>query len=303
MVALMVTNPLKAGAPTGADESKQVAAPASLTATVGELLIRIDGTLLRWTPARIEYADTLMAVEGSVFSTVVTYPGGKHLGVSHYIEVPGNPDQPEKEEITDVRFLLDGHPLTKLADTMRISGKSFLVERISKIRTFDVDSRVKVEDGMLTQWVRIQTPTAVELQTMFALAVPWNVTMTEFLFGDDAGPRKQGKFNTATTKPSEGLEKDVRWLAVYDLQSGKGGVTFVAAHPKDADAWFQYTDAPAAYRKQRLMSFVEKTVPAGFDGTYCMVTGFFSASPDSWQAAALKRANELKNYAATMAQP
>src|SRR3954470_3267 len=62
--------------------------PRSVAAAVGDVFIRIDGDLLRWTPSGIEYKGTLMAVEGSVFSTVMSYPGAKHLGVSHYIDLP-----------------------------------------------------------------------------------------------------------------------------------------------------------------------------------------------------------------------
>src|SRR2546430_2467090 len=278
--------------------------PSSLTATVGDLLVRIDAPLLRWTLSRVEYKGSLMAVEGSVFATVMTYPGvAQHLGVSHYIAVPGHPDEYEKEEIKSVRFELDGKPLRDITDTMSVSGKSFRMERISKIRSFDVNSRVKVENGVLVQWVRIQTPTAVELADVFALSVPWNTTMTEFVFGGDDGATREGKFNTSTTKPSEGLEKNVRWMAVYDATTGKGGVSYVLTHPKDADAWFQYTDAPTAYRKQRLMSFVEKTVPAGFDGTYCMASGFFTASPDNWKSAARNCVAELQSNAARLNEP
>ena len=162
---------------------------------------------------------------------------------------------------------------------------------------------MKVENGVLVQWVRIQTPTSVELADVFALSVPWNTTMTAFMFGGDDGAIKEGKFNTSTTKPSEGLEKNARWMAVYDASSGKGGVTYVVTHPENADAWFQYTDAPTAYRKQRLMSFVGKTVPAGFDGVYCIATGFFTASPDEWKSVAQRRAVELGTSVVQLNEP
>ena len=62
-------------------------------------------------------------------------------------------------------------------------------------------------------------------------------------------------------------------------------------------------DAPGVYRKMRLMSFAESTVPAGFDGTYCMVTGFFSSAQDEWKPIAQKRANELKALSARLKEP
>ena len=51
------------------------------------------------------------------------------------------------------------------------------------------------------------------------------------------------------------------------------------------------------------MSFVEKTVPAGFDGTYCMATGFFTASPGNWKSAARNCVAELQSNAAQLNEP
>jgi hypothetical protein len=42
------------------------------------------------------------------------------------------------------------------------------------------------------------------------------------------------------------------------------------------------------------MSFSEKTMPAGFDGTYQSGIGFFEAEPSAWQKAALSRLQELR---------
>jgi hypothetical protein len=41
------------------------------------------------------------------------------------------------------------------------------------------------------------------------------------------------------------------------------------------------------------MSFVNETVPAGFTGTYKMVTVFFEAHADKWQQAARQLAHDL----------
>src|SRR3954470_24890649 len=76
-------------APPAAATAVESVRPTSLTATIGDVLVRIDGTLLYWTLGRVEYKGSLMAIEGSVFATVMTYPGvAQHLGVAHVIEVP-----------------------------------------------------------------------------------------------------------------------------------------------------------------------------------------------------------------------
>jgi hypothetical protein len=42
------------------------------------------------------------------------------------------------------------------------------------------------------------------------------------------------------------------------------------------------------------MSFVEKVMPAGFDGTYQAAVGFFSATEQDWEKATLAKVAELK---------
>ena len=131
------------------DPTTQPLRPTSLTASIGDLLVRIDGPKL-WTLSRIEYKGTILGVEDSAYGTVVTFPGTKHLGTAHFLDVPGHPGEIEMENVTDLRFYLDGQLLRNLTDTMSISGKSFRVERISKIRTFDLDSVLdKVRDGVV----------------------------------------------------------------------------------------------------------------------------------------------------------
>jgi hypothetical protein len=281
---------------TQAEPASSEAWPNSLTAQVGDLLVRIDGPKL-WTLSRIEYKNTIMGVEDSAYGSVVTYPGAKHLGTAHFLDVPGKPGEVEKEHVTSLRFFLDGKPIAKTSDLMVVAGGNFRVERISKIRNLNVDSFLEVKDGAIVQSARYRTAEPIELQQSYPLMYAWCPSMTEFIFCGDDGKEKEGKFNTATTKPSEGLEKSARWLAVYDALNQKGAVAYLVEKPEKADAWFQYTDAPGIYRKLRIMSFVNATVPAGFDGTYCVVCGFFSALPDGWKPLARKRAGELAHVA------
>ena len=89
-------------------------------------------------------------------------------------------------------------------------------------------------------------------------------------------------------------------MAIYDPPSGKGAVALLVSLPDKVDGWFQYTDAPGIYRKLRLMSFVNTTVPAGFDGAFCMVTGCFSSGPNDWKSASRTRMGELKAFSTTI---
>ena len=50
-------------------------------------------------------------------------------------------------------------------------------------------------------------------------------------------------------------------------------------------------------------TFVDKVMPAGFDGTYQTAVAFFKASKEDWEHQAVKRAAELKEIAEKKSQP
>ena len=282
-----------AAPPTTMPKPPEQNRPDSLTATVGDVVIRIDGPKL-WTMSGIKYQGTVMAVEDSAYGTVVTIDGVGHLGTAHFLDVPGKPGEVEKELVTDVRFFVDDKPIETITSMMSVAGKSFQMRRKSRIRDFTLESQVDLRDGTLVESAHIRAEKPVRLKMTYPLMYAWTPTATSYLFGLKDGTVKGGDFKPADAKAGEGLEKNAQWMAVYGAPSSKAAVARVITHPPTADAWLQYTDAPGVYRKLRLMSFVESTVPAGFDGTYRMATRFFSAAPQDWKAQAVKTAAELE---------
>ena len=276
-----------------AQESADGRGVQSLTATIGEIRFRIDGPKM-WTLSGFEFQHRVIAVEDSAYGSVFTLRGVGHLGSAHFLDVPGKPGELEKENVTRVRFLVDDTPLTKITPTMSITGKSFRMERESTVRAISLRSSVEVRDDVLLETVRLTTTKNVDLIGCYPLMYAWTPHATANLFGDDDGVQRRGVFQDASAKPIEGLEKSARWMAIFDAANGKGAVCYLTKHPSDADAWLQYTDAPGVYRKVRVMSFSEKPLPAGFDGTFQAAIAFFTATEADWEASALRRMNELK---------
>ncbi len=274
----------------------------NLTAVVGDVSFRIDGPKL-WTLSGIEFQKTVLAVQESAYGSVINIQGVGYLGSAHFLDVPNKPGQIEKEDVTQVQFFLDGQRLTEITPQMSVTGKAFRMERKSKIRAVSLDSTVDVRDGVVMETARMRTAEAVELKVTYPLMYAWTPSATSYLFGDDTGIQKRGVFLRESAKPGEGLEKTSRWMAIYDAPSGKGAVCYVVQQPSTADAWLQFTDAPGIYRKLRLMSFTEKTMPAGFDGSFQTAIGFFSASENDWEGKALQRMTELRMLAATVKDP
>jgi hypothetical protein len=83
-------------------------------------------------------------------------------------------------------------------------------------------------------------------------------------------------------------------MAVYDAEAETGAVCLLRRWPESEEVWFQYTDAPGVYRKLRLMSFSEKSMPARFDGVYESAIGFFASEKSTWEDTAVARLRELR---------
>lgn len=278
--------------------SAQDARPEKLTATIGDVLIRIDGPKM-WTLSGFDYQKVPIASEDSAYGCVLNIKGVGILGSAHFLDVPGKPGEVEKEQIARLQFFLDEQPLVEITPRMNIAGKSFRMDRESKIRAVELNSSVTLSDGVLMESVRMRTAEPVDLKVSYPLMYAWSPKMSHFLFGDDSGIQKRGAFiSDKTSKPAEGSEKSSRWMAVYSSLDQKGAVALVTQSPTKTDVWLQYTDAPGIYRKLRIMCFSEKTMPAGFDGTFQVAVGFFAAAEKDWEAAAQDRLKKLRTLGA-----
>lgn len=278
--------------------SAKIARPEKLTATIGDVLIRIDGPKL-WTLSGIDFQSSQIAVQDSAYGSVMNIKGVGILGSAHFLDVPGKPGEVEKEQVSLVQFFLDERPVTEITPTMNLTGKSFRMNRESKIRTVQLTSSVTLRDGVLMETARMQATEAVDLRVSYPLMYAWSPAMSQYLFGDDKGVQKRGVFLSEPAKPTEGLEKSSRWMAVYNVKDQKGAVLYVMQQPSKHDAWLQFTDAPGVYRKLRLMIFSEKTMPAGFDGTFQSAVGFFTATDNDWETVARQRMQQLQSLVAT----
>lgn len=272
--------------------------PDLVNCAIGNVTFQIDGPKL-WTLSGIEYKTHSIATRDSAYGTVLNIEGVGLLGTAHFLDVPGQPGKVEKEHIAQVQFFVDGSRVAPDLPRANLIGKSFRLTRWSVIREVHLESEVFVENDVLIQTVCMRTEADVRLKLSYPLMYAWSAGMTDYLFGDDTGVLKRGSFLPDGAKPGEGLERTARWMAVYDSANRCGAVCLLRQHPVSEDVWFQYTDAPGVYRKLRLMSFSEKTMPAGFAGTYQSAIGFFQAAPNAWEEAAMYRLLGLRSLADT----
>ena len=266
--------------------------PQKVVVTVGELRTRIDGPKM-WTLSGIDFQDTVMATEDSAYGTVLTIRNVGHLGTAHFLDVPGKPGQVEKEQVTSLQLFVDEKPVSDLTPTMNLGGKSFRMERKSKIRALDLETSISVHDGVLIETARFHATGPIDLRS----AYPWMYALTPeataYVFADKNGIRQRGKFLSEGKTVSQ-VVKNANWMAVFNPSSGKGSVCCFLKHPPTAEGSFLLIDAPGIYRKVAAYSLIDTIVPEGFDGTYQSAVGFFNATARDWEEHALLRAMEIQ---------
>lgn len=257
--------------------------PASVTAHIGDVTVRIDGRKL-WTLSRIEYKNSLLGVEHSAYGTVLNLKDVGFIGTAH--------KEVESEDVTDLRFFLDEKYLPSPPTV--VQGNSFKVKRKSRIRSFQLDSLLEVRDNRIYQSVRLQTKAAVEMKVIYPFMYAWTPTATTYMFGADNGARVEGVFAPENANQGQLFQSKMNWLAVYDKPTKKGAVSRLLTQHPAGGAHMLIVDAPKAYRKFYIMCFSEEEVPAGFDETYRIVTSFFEADNATWKSTANKLAQSLK---------
>lgn len=287
----LVAGRLRAEGPT-ALPAHQAGWPRKVTVSVGEIRTRIDGPKL-WTLSGIDFQNSLMATEDSAYGTVLTIRGVGHLGTAHFLDVPGKPGEVEKENVTSLKLFVDDKPVASFQPTMELSGKSFRMERTSKIRAMDLVSTARIRDGVLTESVRFHAHDAIDLQGSYPFMYAWKHQTTHYVFGDDEAIRQRGVFRTEG-KTEWHVIKDATWMAEFDAATGKGCVCRYRQHPSSEKAWFLLVDAPKIYHKVTAYTLVDRVVPKGFEATYESAVGFFNATEKDWEAAAISKAKELK---------
>src|SRR2546421_1895500 len=228
--------------------------PDGFKVNIDDVSVHMSGPDCLWTLKGFEYKNSMMATQDSAYGTVIGIRGVGLLGSGHFLDIPGKLGEVEKEDVHELHFFLDGKPVEP-ENKSTLSGKSFRMDRTSNIRNFAVTSHLEVRDNVIIETSRIQSEQTVDLDMTFPLMYAWTAAATEFVFGLEDGTTKQGTFMPGTQKPGEGLEKTARWMAIYDPIGKRVGVAVLRERPKDADAWFQYTDAPGIYRKLRILSF------------------------------------------------
>tara|TARA_R110002096_G_scaffold29509_8_gene88978 strand:- start:58 stop:936 length:879 start_codon:yes stop_codon:yes gene_type:complete len=257
---------------------------ATITVRSGDLTLLLrQGS--QWTPGRIDFQGTAMTTERSAYGTVFSFPDVGFIGTGHL--------ENEPEDLQSLKFFLNGKSIEP-AETL--TGQTFRFERVSRIRGFSLTSVVELKDNRLYETATVANQEAIPLKLIYHFMHAWTPTVSSFLAGNDSVPDEvlTGELRDEEEESRKFyIQSHVDWIAVFEPERGHFAVSRILETPELGDHLSMIWNVPGTYRKYYLKCFQNETVPAGFNGTWRMVTGFGEASSDTWQDAARQLANKL----------
>jgi len=257
-----------------------------ITVHCGEVTLMLRQSS-QWTPARIDFRGRPMTTEKSAYGTVFSFPGIGFIGTNHL--------ENEPEQLTSIAFFLDGKEMTEPA--AELSGGHFRFVRESRVRDFGLRCEIEVKDNRVFETTSVRTDRAVPLKLVYHFMHAWTPTVDAYLAGSDSAPDEPvaGTFPDTEEDARKFHVRDwVDWIAVREPGSGQFAVSRLLEAPDAAKNVSMIWNVPGTYRKYYLKCFEGETVPAGFEGTWRMVTAFGAADAASWASAARTLAAELE---------
>lgn len=257
----------------------------SITVRCGEVTLLLRQSS-QWTPGRIDFRGKAMTTEKSAYGTVFSFPEIGFIGTNHF--------ENEPEPLTSLAFFLDDQQLTNPG--AELSGAHFRFVRESRIRDFELKCEIEIKDGRIFETTTVSTSEAVPLKLVYHFMHAWYPTVDAYLAGSDETPEEvtAGPFlDTEEETRKFHVRKKVDWVAVREPVSGQFAVSRLLEAPGNAQNVSMIWNVPGTYRKYYLKCFDNDTVPAGFTGTWKMVTGFGAAGAGEWEPEARSLAAEL----------
>lgn len=236
----------------------------------------------QWTPGRIDFLDHPMTTESSAYGTVFMYPEIGFIGTGHL--------ENEPEELLSLTFIQDGTKVVELSP--EISGKKIEVIRESKIRHFRLTNHISLQNSQLIETVTVAAEEATPLKLVYHFMHAWRPSVSGYIAGSDDGEAIAEPLPDGVEKAFH-INKAVDWIAVYEPESQQFAVSRLLESPQEVKTTSKIWNVPGTYRKYYLQAFYNETVPAGFEGTWKMVTTFGEAKEDQWEAKATAFAAKL----------
>lgn len=260
-----------------------------ITVTCGDVTVLLRQAS-QWTPGRFDYRGHAMTTEKSSYGTVFMFPEVGFIGTGHL--------ENEPEELRSLAFFVNGKEIPE--PVANLLGARFRFERVSRIREFTLSNTIKVENNRIYESAVVRAAKAVPLKLVYHFMHAWRPSATAYLAGVDGGEESGGVFRNEEEAKGFLVNREVDWVAVYDGPSETFAVSRLLEKPAQGGAMAKLWNVPGTYRKFYLQCFSNETVPAGFAGTWRMVTGFGKGEEGEWKAKAKGLAEELAEKASSV---
>ena len=258
----------------------------SITVVCGEVTLLLRQSS-QWTPGRLDFRGQAMTTERSAYGTVFSFPDCGFIGTAHLENQP--------EQLLSLAFQVDDRPVEPPA--ARLEAKSFGFERRSRIRDFNLLCLIELRDNRVFETTTVRAAKETPLKLLYHFMHAWAPTVSAFCAGNDSNPtgRMSGVLRDGDeTARKFFINRRVDWMAVREPTSGQFAVSRLLAAPDLGGHVAMIWNVPGSYRKFYLKCFENGTVPAGFEGTWKMVTAFGSAAEERWEDAAAALAGGLR---------
>ncbi len=216
-----------------------------------------------------------------------SFPDCGFIGTAHL--------ENEPEPLESLAFILDGKRLEKPEAVLK--GQTFRFERKSRVRDFALTCIVELKDDRLYETTTVRTAKAVPLKLVYHFMHAWAPTVSAFCAGNDAQPSQtlSGPLcDGDDTARKFFINRRIDWMAVFEPKSSQFGVSRLLFAPEQGGHIAMIWNVPTSYRKFYLKCFADATVPAGFEGTWQMVTAFGGSTAETWEQDAQQLAAKLK---------
>lgn len=258
----------------------------AITVTCGEVSLLLRQAS-QWTPGRIDFRGHAMTTERSAYGTVFSFPDCGFIGTAHL--------ENEPEPLQSLAFILDGKPVEKPEAVLQ--GQTFRFERKSRVRDFELTCVVELKNNQLHETTTVRAVKALPLKLVYHFMHAWAPSVSAFCAGTDAEPAKMlsGPLNDGDdTARKFFINQRIDWIAVFEPKSRQFGVSRLLAAPELGEHIAMIWNVPGSYRKFYLKCFNNATVPAGFEGTWRMVTAFGASDAQEWEKSATALAAALR---------
>lgn len=279
MIRLSILSLFFAASATAADFKPNLGPDhETITVTCGDVRILLRQAS-QWTPGRFDYKGHAMTTERSAYGTVFSFPDVGFIGTGHL--------ENEPEKLQSLLFFADGKEIKNPEATIKCG--QFRLERDSRIRGFHLHNTIEIRDNRIYETARVQTDTDIPLKLVYHFMHAWAPTCSQYLAGVDGAPGEEVSGNLKDTEEVTRkfyVQKPVDWFAIYEPESEQYAVSRLLSFPEVAKPFSRLWNVPGTYRKYYLQSFSDASVPAGFDGTWKMVTTFGSSPLEDWKSEA-----------------